>query len=160
MILAVLVIKLNSLQDKATIRELYLASMAGVPIKLIIRGICSLRPGRQGLSENIEVYSIVGEYLEHSRIFYFHNKGEPKIYGGSADVMVRSFDRRIESLFLVVDPFLKKEITAILKYNLMDNVNAYIMNEDGTYNVKTSIGDPPFNVFKEFYKMSKGSWRM
>ena len=150
-----IVIKLNSLQDKATVKELYLASMAGVPIKLIIRGICSLRPGRQGLSENIEVYSIVGDYLEHSRIYYFHSKGDPKIYGGSADVMVRSFDRRIESLFLVADNFLKKEIMTILQYNLKDNVNSYIMNEDGTYSVKTSIGDPPFSVFKEFYKMSK-----
>jgi polyphosphate kinase len=98
-----IVIKINSLQDKEAIDALYLASQQGVPIKLIVRGICCLRPGRPGLSENIEVYSIVGDYLEHSRIYYFHNNNEPKVYGGSADIMVRSFDRRLESLFLITD---------------------------------------------------------
>ncbi len=151
-----IVIKLNSLQDKETIDELYKASQAGVPIKLIIRGICSLRPGRKGLSENIEVYSIVGDYLEHSRIYYFHNGGDFKIYGGSADIMVRSFDRRIESLFMVVDPLLKKEVMCILKYNLKDNVNSYVMKEDGTYEVKQSKkGERQFNIHKEFFKITK-----
>lgn len=150
-----IIIKLNSLQDKETISELYKASQAGVPIKLIIRGICSLRPGRKGLSENIEVYSIVGEYLEHSRIYYFHDGGEGKIYGGSADVMVRSFDRRIESLFMVVDPLLKKQVMTILKYNLNDNVNAYVMKEDGTYVTKKAGNEKTFNVHKEFFKVTK-----
>jgi polyphosphate kinase len=150
-----IIIKLNSLQDKDTIKELYAASQAGVPIKLIIRGICSLRPGRPELSENIEVYSIVGEYLEHSRIYYFHNNGDPKIFGGSADVMVRSFDRRIESLFMVVDPFLKKEIMAILDYNLKDNVNSYVMKEDGSYEIKLSDGDPKFNLHKAFFDLTR-----
>lgn len=150
-----IIIKLNSLQDKETISELYKASQAGVPIKLIIRGICSLRPGRKGLSENIEVYSIVGEYLEHSRIYYFHDGGEAKIYGGSADVMVRSFDRRIESLFMVVDPFLKRQVMNILKYNLLDNVNTYAMKEDGTYELKKPESDKNFNVHKAFFKVSK-----
>lgn len=151
-----IIIKLNSLQDKETISELYKASSAGVQIKLIVRGICSLRPGRAGLSENIEVYSIVGDYLEHSRIYYFHNNGDPKIYGGSADVMVRSFDRRIESLFMVVDPFLKKQVMTILQYNLKDNVNAYVMKEDGTYEVKkVADGEKTFNQHKEFYKVKK-----
>lgn len=148
-------IKLNSLQDKRIIKELYAASQAGVPIKLIIRGICSLRPGRKGLSENIQVSSIVGEFLEHSRVYYFQNNGDPKIYGGSADVMVRSFDRRIESLFLVVDPFCKKEIVNLLAYNLRDNVNSYIMKEDGAYEIKTSQGESPFNIHKEFFKVNK-----
>jgi polyphosphate kinase len=150
-----IIIKLNSLQDKETISELYKASQAGVPIKLIIRGICSLRPGRKGLSENIEVYSIVGEYLEHSRIYYFHDEGAAKIYGGSADVMVRSFDRRIESLFMVVDPLLKKEVMSILDYNLRDNVNSYVMKEDGSYQPIKVDGEKTFNVHKEFFKISK-----
>src|SRR5690606_11446142 len=112
-----IVIKLNSLQDKNTIAALYKASQAGVPIKLIVRGICCLRPGRKGLSENIQVISIVGNYLEHSRIYYFHNNNDPKVYIGSADIMVRSFDRRIESLFLIIDPTLKKQCINILDYN-------------------------------------------
>jgi len=147
-------IKINSLQDKATIKELYEASKAGVPIKLIVRGICCIRPGRKGLSENVEVYSIVGEYLEHGRIYYFHNNGDPKLYGGSADIMVRSFERRIESLFLVADPVLKKQCMAILDYNLRDNVNTYIMNEDGSYEIKTEPGSPRFDIHKEFYHMT------
>ncbi len=150
-----IIIKLNSLQDKQTISELYKASQAGVPIKLIIRGICSLRPGRKGLSENVEVYSVVGEYLEHSRIYYFHNNGDSKIYGGSADVMVRSFDRRIESLFMVVDPLLKKQVMNILSYNLKDDVNAYVMKEDGTYEVKKLTNKKPFNIHKELFKITK-----
>ena len=150
-----IIIKLNSLQDKQTISELYKASQAGVPIKLIIRGICSLRPGRKGLSENVEVYSVVGDYLEHSRIYYFHNNGDSKIYGGSADVMVRSFDRRIESLFMVVDPLLKKQVMNILSYNLKDDVNAYVMKEDGTYEVKKSTNKKPFNIHKELFKITK-----
>jgi polyphosphate kinase len=150
-----IVIKINSFQDKELIDELYLASQAGVQIKLIIRGICCLRPNRKGLSENIEVRSIVGEFLEHSRIYYFHNEGDPKIYIGSADAMVRSFDRRIESLFLLEDELLKKQATNNLAYNLKDNVNSYSMNEDGSYVKREINGEPPFNIHKEFYNVSK-----
>jgi polyphosphate kinase len=150
-----IVIKLNSLQDKELIDELYSASQAGVPIKLIIRGMCCLRPGRSGLSENIEVISIVGEYLEHSRIYYFHNVGEPKVYIGSADAMVRSFDRRIESLFLLDEDILRKQAINNLRYNLKDNVNAYIMKEDGSYAMKEPNGEPPFNIHKEFYHVTR-----
>jgi polyphosphate kinase len=146
-----IVIKINSLQDKHVVRELYKASSAGVPIKLIVRGICSLRPGRKDLSENIEVYSIVGDYLEHSRLYYFHNDGDPKVYGGSADVMVRSFDRRIESLFLIKNEKVRAQAINILKFNLLDNVNSYVMNEDGSYSVKSSDGQEPFNIHKVFY---------
>jgi polyphosphate kinase len=149
------VIKLNSFQDKELIDELYEASQAGVPIKLIVRGMCCLRPGRKGLSENIEVISIVGELLEHSRIYYFHNGGLPKVYIGSADAMVRSFDRRIESLFLLEEDILKKQAINNLRYNLKDNVNAYRMNEDGTYVKKGANGEPPFNIHKEFYHVTK-----
>jgi polyphosphate kinase len=148
------VIKLNSLQDKEFIDELYEASKAGVKIKLVVRGMCCLRPGRKGLSENIEVISIVGEYLEHSRIYYFHNAGNPKVYIGSADAMVRSFDRRIESLFLLDEEILKKQAINNLRFNLKDNVNAYIMKEDGTY-IKKEDGQPPFNIHKEFYNVTK-----
>ncbi|MFY7918139.1 MAG: phospholipase D-like domain-containing protein, partial [Chryseotalea sp.] len=145
----------NSLQDKELIDELYAASQAGVKIKLIVRGMCCLRPGRKGLSENIEVRSIVGEYLEHSRIYYFHNAGEPKLYIGSADAMVRSFDRRIESLFMLEDDFLKKQAINNLYYNLKDNVNAYVMNEDGTYKVKELNGEQPYNIHKEFFRVTR-----
>lgn len=149
-----IVIKLNSLQDKEFIDELYEASRAGVIIKLVVRGMCCLRPGRKGLSENIQVISIVGEYLEHSRIYYFHNAGSPKVYIGSADAMVRSFDRRIESLFLLDEEILKKQAINNLRYNLKDNVNAYIMQEDGSY-IKKQNDKPPFNIHKEFYHVSR-----
>jgi polyphosphate kinase len=150
-----IIIKLNSIQDYDFINCLYEASNAGVKIKLIVRGMCCLRPGRKGLSENIEVISIVGEYLEHSRIYYFHNNGEPKVYVGSADAMVRSFDRRIESLFLLESEMLSKQVMDILRYNLKDNVNSYIMLEDGSYVIKEKNNDPPFNIHKEFYGVNK-----
>lgn len=150
-----IVIKLNSLQDKDAIYALYEASKAGVPIKLIVRGICSLRPGRVGLSENIEVKSIVGEYLEHSRIFYFHNDGEPKVYCGSADMMVRSFDRRLESLFIISDPLLKQQAINILAYNLKDNINTYEMKEDGSYVHLEPNGNSNFDIHQEFYKVKR-----
>ena len=148
-----IVMKMNSLEDKEIIDELYRASKAGVPIKLIVRGICCLRPGRKSLSENISVSSIVGEYLEHTRLFYFHNNNEPKVLGGSADMMVRSFDRRIEALFLIVDEQLKKEAITILKYNLRDNKNTYVMREDGAYIKKQDSGEV-FNLHQEFYKLT------
>ncbi len=150
-----IVIKLNSIQDDDFINCLYETSKAGVPIKLIVRGMCCLRPGRKGLSENIEVISIVGEYLEHSRVYYFHNANDPKVYIGSADAMVRSFDRRIESLFMLESDMLRKQAMNILRYNLKDNVNSYTMREDGKYVIKEMNGDLPFNIHKEFYHVSK-----
>lgn len=149
-----IIIKMNSLQDKEFIDGLYEASQAGVKIKLIIRGMCCLRPGRPGLSENIEVISLVGEYLEHSRIYYFHNNGNSKVYIGSADAMVRSFDRRIESLFSLEQENLMKQAMNILRYNLKDNVNSYVMNEDGSYTKRELNGEPAFNIHKEFYKVT------
>ncbi len=150
-----IVIKINSLQDKETIDELYAASRAGVPIKLIIRGMCCLRPGRKGLSENIQVISIVGQYLEHSRIYYFHNDGDYKLYIGSADMMVRSFERRLESIFAITDDLLRRQIKNILQYNLKDNVNAYVMQEDGSYVKKFPDEEEPFNIHLEFYKVNR-----
>ncbi|MET4106278.1 polyphosphate kinase 1 [Hymenobacter sp. UYP22] len=147
-----IVMKMNSLEDKEMIDEFYKASKAGVPIRFIVRGICCLRPGRPGLSENIEVRSIVGDYLEHSRLFYFHQAGNPKVYAGSADLMVRSFDRRIEALFLIVNPPLKREAINVLYFNLKDNQNTYVMREDGAYIHRQPAADEPvFNVHKEFY---------
>ncbi|RZS97180.1 polyphosphate kinase 1 [Cecembia calidifontis] len=148
-------IKVNSLEDSEIIYALYRASQSGVPIKLIIRGICCLRPGRRGLSENIEVISIVGDFLEHSRIYHFHNNGDTRTYAGSADMMVRSFDKRLESLFRVEDPLLEKQLMNILAYNLKDNVNAYRMLEDGTYVPKLPQADEEeFNVHKEFFNVT------
>ena len=149
-----IVIKINSLEDRETIDELYKASQAGVPIKLIVRGLCCLRPGRKDLSENITVKSIVGNFLEHARLYYFHQAGEPKVYGGSADIMVRSFDRRLESLFLILDKTIRKETMNILYYNLKDNVNSYLLEENGNY-VKVEPGEDEeeFNAHKEFFKV-------
>ncbi|UJP64128.1 polyphosphate kinase 1 [Mongoliitalea daihaiensis] len=147
-------IKVNSLEDSEIIYALYRASQSGVPVKLIIRGICCLRPGRKGLSENIEVLSIVGDFLEHSRIYHFHNNGDTRTYAGSADMMVRSFDKRLESLFRIQDPLLEKQLMNILAYNLRDNVNAYIMQEDATYIAKQpKEGEEVFNIHHEFFNL-------
>ncbi len=150
-----IVIKINSLEDKEVIDEMYKASQAGVTIKLIVRGICCLRPGRVGLSENISVRSIVGDFLEHSRIFYFHHDNDPKVYGGSADIMVRSFDRRLESIFLFVDPIVRKQATNILSYNLRDNVNTYEMHENGEYKPVERGKAAAFNIHKEFFRVTR-----
>ena len=145
--------KINSLQDTLTMEALYKASKAGVPVLLIVRGICCLRPQRPGLSDNIYIKSIVGNYLEHTRIFYFHNNADPKVYGGSADVMVRSFDRRIESLFELVNSRAKNLAITILNWNLRDTVNSYEMQEDGNYWKVES--DEPFNIHQEFYHLKE-----
>ena len=146
------IIKVNSLEDNEVIQELYKASKVGVKVKLIVRGICCIRPGRKGLSENIEVRSLVGDYLEHSRIYYFHNAGLPKVFGGSADIMVRSFDRRIESLFRVEDEIAQQFIN-ILDYNLKDECNSYLLNEDGSYTKIKPKNGKGFNSHVEFYDM-------
>jgi len=148
-------IKINSLEDSEFIYALYRASQAGVPIKLIIRGICCLRPGRKGLSDNIEVISIVGDFLEHSRIYHFHNNGQHRTYVGSADAMVRSFDKRLESLFRVEAPFLEKQLMNIISFNLKDNVNSYVMQEDGNYISKQPGEDgEEFNIHTEFFTLT------
>ncbi len=125
--------KMNSLCDKEIIANLYEASCAGVKIELVIRGICSLKAGVPGLSENISVHSIVGNYLEHARIFYFENDGSPEVYMGSADWMPRNLDKRVEIMFPVEDPKLKEQVIHILEVQLADNVKAHILQPDGTY---------------------------
>jgi polyphosphate kinase len=128
-----IIAKMNSICHKDVIAALYKASSAGVRIDLIVRGICCLRTGIKGVSENITVRSIVGNYLEHSRIFYFENAGKPEYYCSSADWMPRNLERRVEILFPVEDPDLQKKIWHILDVELRDTLKASIMNEDGEY---------------------------
>lgn len=129
-----LIFKANAIVDPAIIKQLYLASQAGVKIDLIIRAICCLHPGIKGLSENIRVISILGRFLEHSRIFYFHNNGEEEVYMGSADLMQRNLNQRVEILFPVQDPSMVRYIRkSILEVYLSDNVKARLMKTDGTY---------------------------
>lgn len=125
--------KMNSLCDPGIIASLYKASAAGVKIDLVIRGICCLKTGIKGISDNITVRSIVGDFLEHSRIFYFHNNGFEEVYMGSADWMPRNLDKRVEILFPVEDETLKEEIIHILDIQFADNVKARVMQSDGTY---------------------------
>ncbi len=128
-----IIAKMNSLCDKDIIEALYEASAAGVKIDLIIRGICCLKVGIPGVSENITVRSIVGNFLEHSRIFYFENDENYEIYCGSADWMPRNLERRVEILFPVETPALKEQICKILQYQLQDNLKAHVLLADGTY---------------------------
>ena len=128
-----IIAKMNSLCDKEVIMALYKASAAGVKIELIIRGICCLKTGIPGISENITVKSIVGNFLEHSRIFYFYNNGWENIYMGSADWMPRNLDRRVEILFPVEDEVCRKQVMHILDIQLKDNVKAHYLQADNTY---------------------------
>jgi polyphosphate kinase len=140
-----IIVKMNSLTDERLIQELYEASQAGVDIDLIIRGICALRPGVKGLSSNIRVRSVVGRFLEHSRIFYFSNGGgiSEEVYIGSADWMSRNLDRRVEVVLPIVDPEIKAYITGeILEFYLKDNQNARTLRPDGSY--KKVTGGEPF----------------
>jgi len=129
-----LVFKVNSLVDKGIIKLLYDASRAGVRIDLLVRGICCLRPGLPGLSENITVTSIVGRFLEHSRLLFFGNGGEHEVLVGSADLMPRNIDHRVEVLFPIRDPRLVRHLRDdILGTYLNDNQRARRMRADGTY---------------------------
>ncbi|HEY9795839.1 MAG TPA: polyphosphate kinase 1 [Candidatus Sericytochromatia bacterium] len=128
-----IVAKMNALVDSQIIATLYEASQAGVQIDLIIRGMCCLRPGLKGISENIRVISIVGRYLEHSRIYYFHNHGKEEVYIGSADWMTRNLDRRVEAVVPVEDPDLIKDLQEILAVMLADNRQAWDLQPDGQY---------------------------
>lgn len=125
--------KMNSLCDAGIIAALYEASAAGVKIELVVRGICCLKVGIPGISENISVRSLVGDFLEHSRIYYFHNNGFEEVYMGSADWMPRNLDKRVEILFPVEDVTLKNEVIHILDIQLQDNMKARELQADGTY---------------------------
>ena len=122
-----------SLVDPQIIQTLYAASQAGVKIDLIIRGICCLRPGVKGVSENIQVISIIGRYLEHSRIFYFDNNGHEEVFIGSADWMPRNLDKRVEAITPIADPNLVKYLKDILDIMLTDNRQAWDLQSDGSY---------------------------
>ena len=126
-------IKVNSLQDSSIITALYRASYAGVKIRLNVRGVCCLQPDLKKISKNIKVTSIVDRYLEHSRIFSFYNNGKPKVYISSADLMERSFDRRVELAVEVKDADSKNKLQEILKISLKDNTQSYVLESDGTY---------------------------
>lgn len=128
-----IVAKMNALVDPQIIATLYEASIAGVQIDLIVRGMCCLRPGIKNLSENIRVISIVGRYLEHSRLFYFHNQGKEEVYIGSADWMTRNLDRRVEAIVPVEDPDSLKDLQEILGVMLSDNRQAWELQPDGEY---------------------------
>ncbi|MBM7698479.1 RNA degradosome polyphosphate kinase [Kurthia huakuii] len=133
--------KMNSLTDKDLIMKLYEASIAGVKVDLIIRGICCLRPGIPGISDNITVTSIVGRFLEHSRIYLFHHNGENKLYLSSADMMTRNMIKRVEILFPIFDAGIKKRILETIDLELADNVKARVQDANGVYHYKKAAAD-------------------
>jgi polyphosphate kinase len=137
---ATIVVKANRLEDPEVIRELYQASRAGVTIDCLIRDICRLRPGVEGVSENVSVYSVVGRFLEHSRIFHFAND-DPGYYIGSADLMARNLDNRVEAVVPVEDDRLQRELQTILDISLADNRTCWEMQADGTYEQRQPATD-------------------
>jgi polyphosphate kinase len=148
-----IVLKCNSLVDRKVTKLLYEASQAGVEVDLIIRGICVLRPGVPGVSETIRVRSIVGRFLEHTRVYWFGNAGDPEVLIGSADLMGRNLDRRVEVVAPVNDPELKRRLRDILDVYLADNVRARVMASDGTYaQVKRGPDDELLDAQAEFMR--------
>lgn len=145
-----IVAKMNSLCDQDIIAALYEASCAGVKIDLIVRGICCLKVGIPAVSENITVRSIVGNFLEHARIFYFENNGKPEYYCSSADWMPRNLERRVEILFPVEDPDLQEKLKYILDGQLRDNTKAHILQPDGSYEKVDRRGKEPFCAQEDF----------
>ena len=147
--------KMNSLCDAGIISSLYEAAAAGVKIELVVRGICCLKTGMPGISENITVRSIVGDFLEHSRIFHFYNNGFEEVYMGSADWMPRNLDKRVEILFPVEDDALKAEVIHILDIQLADNEKARILQKNGTYRRAAKGGHAKLNSQKYFCEDAK-----
>ncbi|MGV8876874.1 MAG: RNA degradosome polyphosphate kinase [Rhodoglobus sp.] len=143
-------IKLNSIVDEAIIDALYRASNEGVPIDLVVRGICSLRPGVPGLSENIRVRSILGRYLEHSRVFSFHNNGDPQVFIGSADMMHRNLDRRVEALVRIIDPDHIEELENMFDLSVDDSTASWWLDSDGVWvRHNRSATDEPLNDLQD-----------
>jgi polyphosphate kinase len=141
--------KMNSLLDAPSIRALYKASKAGVPVELNVRGICALRPGVPGVSESIEVVSVVGRFLEHSRIYSFERDGEERVYIGSGDLMPRNLYNRVELVAPVENPRLRAELLDVLDRSLADNTNAWVLGADGDWTRRSPDGDEPRNVQRE-----------
>jgi polyphosphate kinase len=137
-------LKVNSLVDEGVIDALYQASRAGVRIELTVRGICTLRPGVPGLSDNIRVHSILGRFLEHSRVFRFGNSGDPEVWIGSADLMHRNLDRRVEALVRVTDPTAAAELESVLALGMSPQTRAFELAPDGTWQL--SAIDPELPV--------------
>jgi polyphosphate kinase len=156
-----ILMKCNSIVDAELIRALYRASQAGVKIDLLVRGICCLRPGLPGVSDNIRVISIVGRFLEHSRIYYFHNQGTADLYLGSADLMPRNLDRRVEILFPIEAPELRREIVEnVVAVYLRDTAKGHILQPDGTYIARSTLldeGETPFDSQAWFLRQEQGN---
>ena len=138
-----IVVKVNSIDEPQLIQALYRASIARVKINLIVRGVCCVRPGVPGISENIEVRSIIGRFLEHSRIYSFENGGEPEVYGASADFMRRNMSRRVESCFPIEGKKLVDRIRSDLELYLRDNCQAWRLSSDGSYTKVQRLADEP-----------------
>ena len=150
-----LLVKLNGILEPAVVKALYRASQAGVKIDIACRGICSLRPGIPGVSENIRVISVVDRFLEHSRIFYFENAGNPEVFVGSADWMDRNLSRRVEVVFPVEQADLKQRVIDILKLTLADTVKARELLPDGSYQrVKPPEGATPLRSQQRFLELA------
>jgi polyphosphate kinase len=142
-----IMIKLNSLVDPELIQVLYQASERGVEIDLIIRGICCLRPGVAGVSDNIRVISIIGRFLEHSRVLYLHNGGNEEVYIGSADWMTRNLDKRVEVMVPVADAQLKQKVIKVLRDSMRDNRQSWLLQEDGSYQARQPLdGEEEFSL--------------
>jgi len=133
-------LKLNSLVDEQIIDELYLASKSGVPIDILVRGMCALKPGVPGLSESIRVHSVLGRYLEHSRIFYFENDGDPDVFIGSADMMHRNLDRRVETLVKLVQTDQIKDLKDIMDLATSQKIATWILDNEGQWQ-RRSVDD-------------------
>jgi len=149
--------KMNALVDRELIRALYAASQAGVQVDLVVRGACCLRPGVPDWSENIRVRSIIGRFLEHSRVYYFANGGNDELYLGSADMMERNLDRRVEVLFPVSDERIKAHLRdTVLPIYLADNVNAWTLDRDSRWSPVTAVDEPACDAQQELLKIYAG----
>ncbi|MCL2387281.1 MAG: polyphosphate kinase 1 [Defluviitaleaceae bacterium] len=151
--------RMNSLSDIELIQELYRASQAGVKIRLLVRGICCLKAGIAGISENISVSSIIDRYLEHSRVFIFENGGRPRVFLSSADLMSRNLDRRVEVMFPIEDEALQQEIISIMEISLSDNIKRRIAASDGTYRKPSRRGQAAVHSQLEHHRRAAESYK-